>query len=396
MATSPNALGIQHIVRKCLGKKQTECIQGDDHPCTRWECAFESQNKDEFQKHSKNISKRVKWRELVENVKPDKEGWYRCVYYSTDRHHVENHYQKGSADALSPSPSQIMRYKNYYLQQTRGLGKSKNSKRWVNFPGGKREMDDDEEEGNISSEAREYKKLRQDSSLLAFFQENHANGEGGEKDGEHMPGYLPDQMKTDDLIDAIEKKLELSHEMCQIALEKLHKHGFVIVSVLKGLKKEGWEKLDLPLAIEEELKAQINMSRAYNPWIYGMPFWGFPQNNMQWGNYYGMGSGAPPLYIPGVNAEAQDVQETHESVIGEGEIEKGKMKDEKDSIVGTEVHHHHHLGSENPSAPLVSLALAPDDKKENERMAEEHQKKLMMEAGWGSNAFSSVDSQDNK
>lgn len=403
--SSTNPMGV-HIVRKCLGKKQAECVQGDDHLCTRWECAFESQNKDDFHKHSKNISKRVKWRELVEQVKPDKEGFYRCVYYSTDRHHVENHFQKGSTDPLSPSPSQIMRYKNYYLQQSRGFGKVKNSKRWVNF-GGKREMEDDEEEGNISPEvaAREYKKLRQDASLINFFQENHASGENGEgKDGEHLPGFLPDQMKTDELIDMIEKKLELPRDMCQNALDRLHKHGFVIVSVLKGLKKEGWEKLDLPLAIEEELKNQINMSRAYNPWLYGMPFWGFPQNNVQWGNYYGMGSGAPPLYIPGVTSEAQEAQETHESVIGEGEIEaKGKLKDEKDSGVdGTEPHHHHHLGStDNPSAPLVALSLVvPDEKKENERMdsQEEHQKKLMgIESGWGPNAFStSVDSQGNK
>ncbi len=123
------------FVRKCMGKnKQAECLQLGDHNNTRWECAFESQNKDEYTKHCKNIAKRLKWRELgnvtlyllsflssstcyiscywlfgiivivivivfwilVENNKPDKDGWYRCVYYSTDKHHVENHFHKGN------------------------------------------------------------------------------------------------------------------------------------------------------------------------------------------------------------------------------------------------------------------------------------------------------------
>lgn len=52
------------MVRKCLGKnKDMECIQGGDHPNTRWECAFETSNKEEFLKHCKNIQKRTKWRE---------------------------------------------------------------------------------------------------------------------------------------------------------------------------------------------------------------------------------------------------------------------------------------------------------------------------------------------
>lgn len=50
--------------------------------------------------------------------------------------------------------------------------------------------------------------------------------------------------------------------MCQAAVETLHKQGFVIAAGLKTLKKDGWARLGLPLAIEEELKTQI-MSKVY-------------------------------------------------------------------------------------------------------------------------------------
>jgi hypothetical protein len=36
----------------------------------------------------------------VNNMKPDKDGLYHCVYFSTDRHHVENHYHKASSDGV--------------------------------------------------------------------------------------------------------------------------------------------------------------------------------------------------------------------------------------------------------------------------------------------------------
>jgi len=181
------------LVRKCLGKnKQSDCLQNCEHNNTRWECNFETQTKDEYLKHLKNILKRVKWRDLVESNKPDKDGWYRCVYYSTDRHHVENHYHKGSSDTLSPSPQQVMRYKNYYLQYPKGQA-------------GKREADDDDDE-NPEYAAREMKKLKQDATLLTgFFQEQHAammqdpNAEGRES------LVLPDTMKVEELMEIIEK-----------------------------------------------------------------------------------------------------------------------------------------------------------------------------------------------
>lgn len=48
-----------------MGKnKQVECLQNSDHQNTRWECNFETQTKEEFFKHCKNIFKRVKWREM--------------------------------------------------------------------------------------------------------------------------------------------------------------------------------------------------------------------------------------------------------------------------------------------------------------------------------------------
>jgi len=109
---------VNGFVRKCMGKnKQVDCLQLSDHPNTRWECAFETQSKDDYLKHCKNISKRLKWRELVDNNKPDKEGWLRCVYFSTDKHHVENHFHKGSNDgavSLAPSPQNV-RYKTYFI-----------------------------------------------------------------------------------------------------------------------------------------------------------------------------------------------------------------------------------------------------------------------------------------
>jgi hypothetical protein len=71
---------------------------------------------------------------------------------------------------------------------------------------------------------------------------------------------VPDTMKVEELMELIEKKLELTHEMVLAASEKLLKQGYTIVSGLKSLTKEGWDKLELPLAIEEELKNQITPS----------------------------------------------------------------------------------------------------------------------------------------
>lgn len=126
------------IVRKCPGKsKQAECLQLSDHPNSRWECNFETTDKEDFQRHCKNILKRTKWREMVNNMKPDKDGLYHCVYFSTDRHHVENHYHKASSDGVhSPqmSPS-----------------KSKTNKRWYNY--NERKPDFDEEEVEDEGEA---------------------------------------------------------------------------------------------------------------------------------------------------------------------------------------------------------------------------------------------------
>jgi hypothetical protein len=51
--------------------------------------------------------------------------------------------------------------------------------------------------------------------------------------------------------------------MCTTAIDTLHKQGFVIAAGLKTLKKDGWARLGLPLAIEEELKTQI-MSKGMN------------------------------------------------------------------------------------------------------------------------------------
>jgi len=340
------------LVRKCLGKnKSTDCLQGVEHNNTRWECSFETQNKDEFLKHCKNIAKRVKWRDLilaVENAKTEKDGWYRCVYFSTDRHHVENHYQKGSADmSLSPSPNQVARYKNYMQQR----GYSKRSKRDVD--------DSDDGDDNLSPEdtAREMKKLKQDASLLGFFQEQHMelNGEGKEAT------HLPDNMKIVELVGTVEKKLEIDHLIAEEAVEKLHKQGFFIVAGLKSLRKEGWEKLNLPSAIEEELKNQINQSRNFAPW-YGMPFY-FPHQGGFWsGQYNPMGQ---PIYVP-----YPPQYENQDAVLGMGEVASGDKEkekvEEKETVTPESMEHLESAAVEVvPQVPLVPPKRSPTDASES-------------------------------
>lgn len=326
--TPTSSPGSVSLVRKCLGKnKQSDCLQNAEHQNTRWECNFETQNKDEYLKHLKNILKRVKWRDLVEGNKPDKDGWYRCVYYSTDRHHVENHYHKGSSDSSGPSPSQ-----------------GKTSKRWVNFTGSKRDADDDDDE-NPEFAAREMKKLKQDASLLGFFQEQHSAMENAEA------AILPDTMKVEEVMEIIEKKLELNHEMVLSAVDKLQKNGYTIVSGLKALTKEGWEKLDLPLAIEEEIKNQTT-TPVYNSW-YGIPFaWSFHQGGYTWPGAAAYNpTNGQPMYYPGYTSNF----ETQESVLGVGEVaDKDKDKTEE-NVEGSGT-------APEPSAttPLVAL----DEKKE--------------------------------
>jgi len=220
---------------------------------------------------------------------------------------------------MSPSPQAVMRYKNYYLGQK-----------------GKRDMDD---EGDETPEyaAREMKKLKQDASLLTgFFQEQHGmhdpNGEGRETP------VVPDTMKVEELMEIIEKKLELTHDMVLVATEKLQKQGYNIVSGLKTLNKEGWDKLELPLAVEEEIKNQVTSS-AYNSW-YGIPFaWTFHQGGY-WPQYAPSANGQPMAYYPyPTNFENQ------ESVLGVGEV---KDKTEE---------------TENPTTQLVAL-VNPEEKKD--------------------------------
>jgi len=179
---------------------------------------------------------------------------------------------------------------------------------------------------------KDIKKLRQDASLLGFFQENHALPTTTTPVTENpveLKDTLPDNLKTEDLIESIVKKLELSREMCSTAIDKLHKHGYVIVSGLKTLKKEGWEKLDLPLAIEEELKTQIVNSRG---WTYSLPFspWAYlPQNGGQsqpgyWTGQYSTVTQAQPLFFPFPSYENQDGVNITDGEIIEDKDDKGR------------------------------------------------------------------------
>eukprot|EP01114_Cavostelium_apophysatum_P016509 TRINITY_DN470_c1_g1_i1.p1 TRINITY_DN470_c1_g1~~TRINITY_DN470_c1_g1_i1.p1 ORF type:complete len:453 (-),score=88.95 TRINITY_DN470_c1_g1_i1:580-1938(-) len=324
-----------NFVRKCAGKqKQGFCQQGGEHDSTRWECPFECNNKDEFRQHCKNICRRVRWREMVEKAL-ERDPPYRCVYFSTDRHHVLAHYQKGNSAITPPTTPQTspqlqpptqpqvqqnqqMRFKmNASYQQgvmsplaPLGLSRSNGSQphsprtrsqstKWVNFGisnGGIGKKDEEfEYDPNISPElaARELKRLRQDN-LVSYFDAQTALTIGEASPNGMMTTStdstpssdlkdsvltIPDNLKTEELIDSVEKKLELSHEMCALAIDRLHKQGFVIVAGLRTLKKEGWERLDLPLAIEEELKTQLAMRGVAN-WNYGTQT--YPTNNNNW------------------------------------------------------------------------------------------------------------------
>jgi len=261
------------VVRKCLGKAREACTQLGEHPHSRWECAFQTTSKEEFDSHCKNIMKKRKWREMILALKTDVNGLYHCVYYSTDRHHVENHYEKASAvhqmksqlTSASPTPK----------------------KKWqLNFPDKSsiRESDNEddeivEDEGNVS------KRLKTDTSNTG---------------GVQLVPAVPDNTRTEELMDAVEKKLQVPHELCAAALDLLHKHGFFIAAGLKTLSKEAWERLNLlglPLAIVEELKIQLSTKALVNNLstpVYVSVYSGYDHNHTWFSGQYN--SAGQPIY----------------------------------------------------------------------------------------------------
>jgi hypothetical protein len=124
--------------------------------------------------------------------------------------------------------------------------------------------------------------------------------------------------------------------MCQAAIETLHKQGYVIAAGLKTLKKDGWARLGLPLAIEEELKTQI-MSKVYYSQV--------PLNNSVpynilpvWpASYWGVNSGQVYQYV-------QYDQETgqKDSEHGEHENQESQESQQESQHESHEHHHHHH------------------------------------------------------
>jgi hypothetical protein len=312
--------GQVQLVRKCAGSsKGHQCLQRFDHPNTRWECAFETNNKEEYMKHLKNIIKRNKWKEEVAKFEkePDPNGIFRCVYFSTDRHHVENHYHKGSSDPLTPSPQQVMRYKNYY-NSMQGKQQGRNGKRWHNEAPLKDDDETDEE-----PEMRDFKKMKQDASLLGFLSGEHPSDPNAEREL-----ALPETHKVEDLMDSIQKKLEIPHEMAAASLDKLLKNGFSTVGTLKGLNREGWEKLELPLAIEEEFKNTMYAPPSY-PAFYGMvPFAWAPGLTHQpagtaafWTGQYVPNTHQQPVYYP-----QMPYQQTYETVLNEHDATDDKKE----------------------------------------------------------------------
>jgi hypothetical protein len=57
-----------------------------------------------------------------------------------------------------------------------------------------------------------------------------------------------------EIIDFVQKKLDLPQDMCEIALEKLHQQACFNLAGLRTIKAENWVRLGLPVAIEDELK----------------------------------------------------------------------------------------------------------------------------------------------
>jgi len=176
---------------------------------------------------------------------------------------VENHYAKGSGEHFSPIQESFSplphptRYKGGYLLQQRFGSPPVSSRNRKRFP--------NHEDENFESEGG--KKYRQDMNPIMNLAQVAAEGEDKDE------VVIADNMKIEEFVDQVCRKLEIPSEMAQITAQKLKDHGFQITAGLKNLKKESWEKIDLPLAIEEEMKSQI-AGKVYNQ-FYGMiPFWG--------------------------------------------------------------------------------------------------------------------------
>jgi len=239
------------LARKCPGKSREHCLQVSDHPNSRWECAFETQNQEQFKTHVKNVYRRTRWRDLIASSRPDASGYYHCVYFSTDRNHVENHFHKTTPEHQITKLQMKEEGSRLRKRSSSGFGEIM--------------MDDNMQHPMNQSE----KKYRNDSGLL--------------DESELSPDKvtLPDNTKTEELMDNIEKRLEIPHEIIQFSLDKLHKHGFVIVAALKALTRESWIRLELPLAIEEELKNQLYGRVSYTALPVQMYTWSQPLTGQQ-------------------------------------------------------------------------------------------------------------------
>jgi hypothetical protein len=65
---------------------------------------------------------------------------------------------------------------------------------------------------------------------------------------------VADQTKVEELISQVQNKLQVPQDMCDEALKKLHAQGYFIAAGLKCTTEDGWRRLELPLAIEMELR----------------------------------------------------------------------------------------------------------------------------------------------
>jgi hypothetical protein len=82
----------------------------------------------------------------------------------------------------------------------------------------------------------------------------------GEIDASQLCGLLQevaDQTKVEELIFQVQKKLEVPQDMCEEAINKLRAQGYFIAAGLKCTTEDGWRRLELPLAIEMELRRSV-------------------------------------------------------------------------------------------------------------------------------------------
>lgn len=90
---------------------------------------------------------------------------------------------------------------------------------------------------------------------------------------------ISDNSKTCDILELIQKKLMIPEELITKSQQILLREGFFILLSLRNLKHQMWERLNLPLVIEAELKSILNQLKGiFIFWLYFFSFIYFLKN----------------------------------------------------------------------------------------------------------------------